>query len=245
MKREQFTFYRSYYEALKKLSKRDREQAIMAICAYALDEETIPLTGGASVVFLLVKPTLDSARKRAAGGQHGKSAASREDTGKPAARCREDTGKPAARYGEDTDKPAARCKEDTGKEKEVETEIEIEVEIEVEDECHPPAPDDIAAVLTDYRSRVNPRASPAALAELEGFARSCGAEVCRRAMDTAVDNGRPTWPYIRAILRDKQARGIQSLAQWDAWEERRQHGGHDSIHRETAQEKYHGVGTEL
>ena len=81
--------------------------------------------------------------------------------------------------------------------------------------------------------------------ELEGFARSCGAEVCRRAIDTAVDNGRATWPYIRAILRDKQARGIHSLAQWDAWEERRQHGGHDGIHRETAQEKYHGVGTDL
>lgn len=231
MKREQFTFYRSYYEALKKLSKRDREQAIMAICAYALDEETIPLTGGASVVFLLVKPTLDSARKRAAGGQHGKSAASREDTGKP-----------AARYGEDAGKEKEGEKEG---EIEVEIETETETETETEDECHPPAPDDVAAVLTDYRSRVNPRASPAALAELEDFARSCGAEVCRRAIDTAVDNGRPTWPYIRAILRDKQARGIQSLAQWDAWEERRQHGGHDGIHRETAQEKYHGVGTDL
>ena len=54
MEREQFTFYRSYYEALKKLSKRDREQAIMAICAYALDEEIIPLSGPASVMFLLV-----------------------------------------------------------------------------------------------------------------------------------------------------------------------------------------------
>ena len=71
LKREQFTFYRSYYEALKKLSKRDREQAIMAICAYALDEEIIPLSGPASVMFLLVKPTLDSGRKKAASGKQG------------------------------------------------------------------------------------------------------------------------------------------------------------------------------
>ena len=71
MEREQFTFYRSYYEALKKLSKRDREQAIMAICAYALDEEIIPLSGPASVMFLLVKPTLDSGRKKAANGKQG------------------------------------------------------------------------------------------------------------------------------------------------------------------------------
>ena len=71
MEREQFTFYRSYYEALKKLSKRDREQAIMAICAYALDEEEIPLSGAAAVVFLLVKPTLDTGRKRASSGKQG------------------------------------------------------------------------------------------------------------------------------------------------------------------------------
>ena len=71
MEREQFTFYRSYYEALKKLSKRDREQAIMAIGAYALDEEEIPLSGAAAVVFLLVKPTLDTGRKRASNGKQG------------------------------------------------------------------------------------------------------------------------------------------------------------------------------
>ena len=71
LEREQFTFYRSYYEALKKLSKRDREQAIMAICAYALDEEEIPLSGAAAVVFLLVKPTLDTGRKRASSGKQG------------------------------------------------------------------------------------------------------------------------------------------------------------------------------
>ena len=71
LEREQFTFYRSYYEALKKLSKRDREQAIRAICAYALDEEIIPLSGPASVMFLLVKPTLDSGRKKAANGKQG------------------------------------------------------------------------------------------------------------------------------------------------------------------------------
>ena len=56
---------------MKKLSKRDREQAIMAICAYALDEEIIPLSGPASVMFLLVKPTLDSGRKKAANGKQG------------------------------------------------------------------------------------------------------------------------------------------------------------------------------
>ena len=43
----------------------------MAICAYALDEEEIPLSGAAAVVFLLVKPTLDTGRKRASSGKQG------------------------------------------------------------------------------------------------------------------------------------------------------------------------------
>ena len=65
MKREQFTFYRSYWEAFKGLPKKDRDPVIMAICAYALDEETIPLTGTAAVVFALIKPTLDASRIKA------------------------------------------------------------------------------------------------------------------------------------------------------------------------------------
>lgn len=66
MERGQFTFYRSFYDALKSLPKKDREPALMAICAYALDEETPTLSGMPAVVFALIKPTLDSGRNKAA-----------------------------------------------------------------------------------------------------------------------------------------------------------------------------------
>ena len=39
MKRDQFTWYRSYYEALRTLPAKDFQIAVLAICAYALDEE--------------------------------------------------------------------------------------------------------------------------------------------------------------------------------------------------------------
>ena len=48
--------------------------------------------------------------------------------------------------------------------------------------------------------------------------------MCKRAFDIALDSKKATWPYIRAILRDKQARGVRCLADWDALEERRQPG---------------------
>lgn len=69
--RGQFTFYRSYFEALQSLPKKDREPVLMAICAYALDGTEPNLSGIAAAIFLLVKPTLDTGRKRAESGKQG------------------------------------------------------------------------------------------------------------------------------------------------------------------------------
>ena len=71
-------------------------------------------------------------------------------------------------------------------------------------------------VLADYLNRVNPSVSPGSLDELKGFAEVMGPEVCRRAIDIALDSKKASWPYIRAILQDKQRRGVRCLADWDA-----------------------------
>ncbi len=71
MERGQFTFYRSFWEALKALPKKDRLPFVMAICAYAFEEDIPQLTGAASASFLLIKPILDKANKRAASGREG------------------------------------------------------------------------------------------------------------------------------------------------------------------------------
>lgn len=63
--RGQFTFYRSYYEAVKSMKKTDAAALLLAVCAYALDGEEIPLSGAARAAFCLIKPTLDSGRKKA------------------------------------------------------------------------------------------------------------------------------------------------------------------------------------
>lgn len=58
--------------------------------------------------------------------------------------------------------------------------------------------------------------------ELKGFAEVMGPDVCRRAFDIALDSKKTSWPYIRAVLQDKQRRGVRCLADWDALDERRQ-----------------------
>jgi DnaD/phage-associated family protein len=204
MKRDQFTFYRSYYEALKHLPKRDRADVLMAVIGYALDEEIPKLSGVPLSVFTLIRPTLDSGRNKAK-NRLNKQKTSQEQTGTK--------------------------QEQNGKEGESEREVEKELEREVESECEGEGENDsslpttplprsgpVAEVISDYLDRINPSASSASLDELRGYAEAMGAAVCKRAFDIALDSKKANWPYIRAILRDKQARGVRCLADWDALE---------------------------
>lgn len=110
-KRGQFTFYRSFWEAVQSLPKKDRLPVLEAIISYALDGTTPSgLTQSQSAFFLLVKPNLDVSRKKAANGKQGGS--------KPKVNGKQNASK----------------KEDE-KEVEVENEKENEIEIEKEYEC--------------------------------------------------------------------------------------------------------------
>lgn len=65
MERNQFTFYRSYRDALRELPPKEFKAALMAICDYALDETAPSLSGIPNSVFILIRPTLDSGRIKA------------------------------------------------------------------------------------------------------------------------------------------------------------------------------------
>ena len=68
MPRNQFTFYRSFFDSIEKLpTKSAKLQAFRAICQYALDEESPQaneLNASAAAVFSIAQPILDTARKR-------------------------------------------------------------------------------------------------------------------------------------------------------------------------------------
>lgn len=203
MKRDQFTFYRSYYEALKHLPKRDRADVLMAVIGYALDEEIPKLSGVPLSVFTLIRPTLDSGRNKA------KNRLNKQKTNQ------EQTGTKQEQNGKEGESESEREGE-----KELEREVESECEGEGEnDSSLPPTllprSGPVAEAVSDYLDRINPSASAASLEELGGYAEAMGAAVCKRAFDIALDSKKANWPYIRAILRDKQARGVRCLADWD------------------------------
>lgn len=214
MERNQFTFYRSYYEALKHLPRRDQTNVLMALLAYALDETEPSLSGVALSVFTLIRPTLDSGRNKAANRL-------RKQKSNP------DQIENNGAQGNEEREWKAEWKQERETESEREGEREGERETPRADEG-PRADsraDDAASVQADFLNRVNPSASQRCLDELGAFARELGAPVCRRAFDIALDSKKASWPYIRAILQDKHAKGVRCLADWDALEHKRARSG--------------------
>lgn len=113
--RKQFTFYRSYWEALKRLPKKDRLPALDAIIIYAIyGSEPEGLPPAAETAFILIKPTLDAGRKKSDSGKRG----GESEKGTPK---------------QSESKAEANIKQT---EREKEKEEEKEVEIEIENECY-------------------------------------------------------------------------------------------------------------
>lgn len=219
MKRDQFTFYRSYYEALKTLPAKELKAAILAICAYALDEEPPQLSGIVNSVFVLIRPTLDSGRKKAEnrGNKPEQAKNKPEQTG---------TNEEQPKHTRRTNKEHAKNKsEQTDKEKEGEKEGEREGEVEREDDMsisfpttttatararEAPKRQESAAVAYLLR-KINPNASGECLRELLDYERQLGAEVCLYALQYAVDEQKTAWSYIRAILSAYVRDGVKTL----------------------------------
>ena len=128
-RRKQFTFYASYYDAVKKLSKKDQLSLLMAICAYAIDGVDANLSGGAASAFILIKPTLDASRRKAESGKRGGN--SKQSESKQQA-----NDKQTSEFDKQNE---ANCKQSASeKEKEIEKENEIEEEKEKESSISPP-----------------------------------------------------------------------------------------------------------
>ena len=67
-----FTFFGSYYEALKKMNDEDRLQAFDALCRYAIEgEESEDLSSVAEMFMILVKPNVDSNIRAREGAKNG------------------------------------------------------------------------------------------------------------------------------------------------------------------------------
>lgn len=210
MSRGQFTFYASFASALSRIKKKaDRADAYDAICNYALygtEPDMDKLPDSAAIAFDLIRPTLDSSRRKAESGKRGGMS---KQTGS---------------------KQEANIKlEQPGREKEKEG--EKEKENENEDECLYSDGRDpgLASVMTEYMNQIEPHPSYTSTESIKAYVKELGPDVCLKAIEAAINAGARNWNYVNAVLQNKQRQGIRSLADWERQEARRQHKPADGM----------------
>ena len=120
MERKQFTFYESFASALSRIkSKAARCDAYDAICRYALYAEEPDIEGlpdAAAIAFDLIRPTLDTSKRRAESGNRGGSVKQTPSEERKEAKPKQNVSKTEAKSKQ------------TVREKEGEKEKEIEIE---------------------------------------------------------------------------------------------------------------------
>lgn len=213
MKRDQFTFYRSYYEALNDLPEKERAKVLFALLAYALDEEEPnELSGVCSACFKLIRPTLDSGRIKAANRKN------------KAKTNEEQTNNKSTTNQKQTKNKTKTNEEQNRKEKEGEKEVEREIEIEIESEYDSSTPNPSYGLTDDELREIRQEQ-----AETEKAARRVGLPVSALADQDCMDSlraehgannllkaidklqGAPeksrNWRYVGGILRKEKAAG--------------------------------------
>jgi len=158
MERKQFTWYRSYYDALKELPAEEFRDIVLAVCAYALDGEETELSGVARAIFTLIRPTLEVGRSKAENrSRTEQTSISAEQTGNRPEQTKNEPEQTQNKRKQTGNKP-----EQTRKEKEKEK--EREKESENDSYCSPPPPSGpkrfVPPTLAEVQSYVAQRQSP-------------------------------------------------------------------------------------
>lgn len=71
MEKESFVFYKSFFEAIRKLKAAEKVKVYDAICELALEEKDSELTGMADIVFTLIRPQIKANNQKFKNGLKG------------------------------------------------------------------------------------------------------------------------------------------------------------------------------
>lgn len=194
--RKQFTFYRSFWDAMQQLAPRNREKLALYIIDYALNETEPNLRNSTlAAVFATIRPILDKARIKAMSGKSG-GEASGETRSKIEAKSKQNEAN-AKQGGEregERDKEGVR-----GGDRE-------------QGLCFPGDSD--SSLFSDVFDRL--RSCGVVMADQEDVVRLCteyGQKAVIEAIERAKEQNVNRWPYIRAIIVSGGVQGGRRKAQ--------------------------------
>lgn len=75
-------------------------------------------------------------------------------------------------------------------------------------------PSGLNGVVEYFVEHGGSRPAPETLKELNGYISVMGADVCRMAIDAAIDSGVKRWSYITQVLKNKRDQGVKSVSDW-------------------------------
>lgn len=81
-----------------------------------------------------------------------------------------------------------------------------------EEKDAPAADPGLAKVMNLYLDRVNALPSASCVDSLKNYVSLLGADVCCKAIEVSLDDKKPSWSYIKAILASYHRDGVRSLA---------------------------------
>ena len=165
MERKQFTWYRSYYDALKELPAEEFRDIVLAVCAYALDGGEPELSGVARAIFTLIRPTLEVGRSKAENRSRAEQTSiSAEQTGNSPEQTKNKPEQTQNKRKQTGNKPEQTRNKPEQTRKEKEKEKEREKESENDSYCSPPPPSGpkrfVPPTLAEVQSYVAQRQSP-------------------------------------------------------------------------------------
>lgn len=96
MMNEAFTFYGSFYDAIKELDDADRLAVYDAICSYGITGEVPELSGVAAMAFKLMRPNIDANLQKRAAGRKGGEAEVKHTESTPQAELKQNASTPQA-----------------------------------------------------------------------------------------------------------------------------------------------------
>lgn len=203
MERKQFTWYRSYYDALKELPAEEFRDIVLAVCAYALDGEEPELSGVARAIFTLIRPTLEVGRSKAENRSRAEQTSiSAEQTGNSPEQTKNKPEQTQNKRKQTGNKPEQTRNKPEQTRKEKEKEKEREKESENDSYCSPPPPSGpkrfVPPTLAEVQSYVAQRQSPV---DPQGF------------IDFYASKG---WMVGKTTMKDWKA-ACRNAETWERW----------------------------
>lgn len=196
-KKDSFVFYKSYYDAIKKIPEEYQLEIYNAILSYSLENiEPTNLSPIAEAMFILIKPNIDSSQKRyEASVENGKKG------GRPKTKEKLNNN-----LNKTQQKPNQYLDDNVDEDVDDNVDVNDNANEEVSDSCV----DGLQEVIDFYSNNIG-FLNPYGLKILESYVEDMSSDLVIYAMQIAVENNKKTISYIKAILNNWAKANIKTL----------------------------------